>query len=227
MDAALIASAALLGFAGAPHCTAMCGAACAAVTGRGPGTASSLTFHVARVAGYAAAGAVAAASVGALAALGQWSPALRPLWTLAHVAALALGLWLIWSGRQPAWLERYGRRDTVTVGANGWQRLRGPTEAAVAGSLWFAWPCGLLQSALVVAALANGPAGGAGAMAAFGVASGIGLAAGPWLWMRLGGSAAAGSAAWAVRAAGTLLVASSGFALGHGLWATVAAYCGF
>lgn len=227
MDAALIASAALLGFAGAPHCAAMCGAACAAVTGRGTATTAGLSFHIARVAGYATAGAVAAASVGALASLGQWSPALRPLWTLAHVAALTLGLWLIWSGRQPAWLERYGRRDTAAASATGWQRMRGPAEAAVAGSLWFAWPCGLLQSALVVAALANGPAGGAGAMAAFGVASGIGLVAGPWLYVRLGGSAAAGSAAWAVRAAGALLVAGSGWALGHGLWDTVAAYCGF
>lgn len=227
MDAALIASAALLGFAGSPHCAAMCGAACAAVTGRGPAGASSLSFHVARVAGYAVAGAVAAASVGALAQLGQWSPALRPLWTLAHVAAFALGIWLILKGRQPAWLERYGRRQDAPAAAGGWQRVRGPAEAAVAGGLWFAWPCGLLQSALVVAALANGPAGGAGAMAAFGIASGLGLAAGPWLWMRLGGSAAAGSSAWAVRVAGALLAATSGWALGHGLWQTVAAYCGF
>lgn len=223
MDAALVVSAALLGFAGAPHCAAMCGAACTALTGRRPGGAASVGFHGARVAGYAAAGAVAAASVGALAQLGQWSPALRPLWTLAHVAALSLGLWLLWSGRQPAWLERFGRRTAAPSG--GWQRLRGPTEATVAGGLWFAWPCGLLQSVLVIAALANGPAGGAAAMAAFGVASGLGLVAGPWLWMRLGGTAAAGRSTWAVRAAGALLAATSGWAIGHGLWETVVAYC--
>lgn len=218
-----MASAALLGVAGAPHCAAMCGAACAAFSGRSPGGAAGLAFHTARAAGYATAGAVAAASVGALAQLGQWSPALRPLWTLVHVAALGLGVWLLFSGRQPAWLERFGRRPPAAAG--GWQRLRGPAEAAAAGSLWFAWPCGLLQSALVVAALANGPAGGAAAMAAFAAASGLGLAAGPWLFTRLGGSAAAGGSRWAVRAAGGMLAAASGWALGHGLWETVAAYC--
>lgn len=224
MDAALAVSAALLGVAGAPHCAAMCGAACAAFGGRQPGSASSIAFHTARAAGYAAAGAVAAASVGALAQLGQWAPVLRPLWTLVHVAAFALGLWLLVTARQPAWLERFGRRPAAPA-AGGWQRLRGPTEAAVAGGLWFAWPCGLLQSALVVAALANGPAGGAAAMAAFAVASGAGLVAGPWLFTRLGGSAAAGGSRWAVRAAGLMLAGASGWALGHGLWETVAAYC--
>lgn len=225
MDAALIASAALLGLAGAPHCAAMCGAACAAVTRRGQG-AGQLAFHAARVAGYAATGAIAAASVGTLAQLGQLSPALRPLWTLLHVAALALGLWLMVTGRQPGWLERLGRSGReLAPQAGGWQRMRGPGQAAVAGGLWFAWPCGLLQSALIVAALANSPAGGAAAMGAFAIVSGAGLALGPWLWMRLGGSMAATSSPWAVRAAGGLLLAASGWAVGHGLWEQVAAYC--
>lgn len=226
MDAALIASAALLGLAGTPHCAAMCGAACAAVTRRGQG-AGQTSFHIARVAGYAATGAVAAASVGTLAQLGQWSPALRPLWTLLHVAALALGLWLLVTGRQPGWLERLGRGGReFAPQAGGWQRMRGPGQAALAGGLWFAWPCGLLQSALVIAALASSPAGGAAAMGAFAAVSGAGLALGPWLWMRLGGGAAASAAApWAVRAAGALLLAASGWAVGHGLWVQVAAFC--
>jgi hypothetical protein len=63
-------------------------------------------------AGYAAAGAVAS-SVSALGELGQLSPALRPLWGLAHMAALALGIWLLLTGRQPAWLDRLGRGATL------------------------------------------------------------------------------------------------------------------
>ena len=98
MDFALVISALMLGLAGAPHCAAMCGAACAAAT-RGGGTSVPVAFHLSRVAGYTLAGAVAASSVGLLSALGQASPALRPLWTLAHAAALALGLWLMWNGR--------------------------------------------------------------------------------------------------------------------------------
>ncbi len=226
MDAALIASAALLGAAGTPHCAAMCGAACAAVTRRGQG-AGQVAFHLARIGGYAATGAVAAASVGTLARLGQWSPAFKPLWTLLHVGAAALGLWLLVKGRQPHWLERLGASGRqLAPQAGGWQRLRGPGEAALAGGLWFAWPCGLLQSALVIAALADHPAAGAAAMGAFALASSAGLVIGPWLWLRAGGSAAAAAASpLAVRAAGLLLVGASGWALGHGLWAQVYAYC--
>ena len=104
MDPALIASAALLGLAGAPHCTAMCGAPCAAAIGRQGGWAPTAAFHLARVASYAVAGAVVASAVGALALLSQLSPALRPLWTMVHALVLALGLWLLWTGRQPAWM---------------------------------------------------------------------------------------------------------------------------
>ncbi|MFO1270113.1 MAG: sulfite exporter TauE/SafE family protein [Rubrivivax sp.] len=224
MDGALVVSATLLGLAGAPHCTAMCGAACTAISRRAPGNAGTVAFHVARVAGYAAAGAVVAASVGALAALGRWSPALRPLWTLVQLAALGLGLWLLVTGRQPAFLERLGRA-TRAAPADGWQRMRGPAEAALAGGLWFAWPCGLLQSALLVAALANGPAAGAAAMAGFALASSVGLLAAPWLWLKMGGATAAGGGTWPVRAAGALLAAASAWALGHGLWMQVWAWC--
>ncbi len=227
MDLALVVSALMLGLAGAPHCVAMCGAACAALTGQGG--AAGWVFHATRLAGYAVAGGVAAGSVGALASLAAASPALRPLWTLAHAAALALGLWLAWHGRQPAWLESLGRRRGIDApDATGWQRMRGPGRAAVAGGLWIAWPCGLLQSALVVAALANTPAAGAAAMAAFAVASGSGLALGPWLWRRFsasGGAAASLGGVWAVRFAGVLLAAASAWALGHDLLVRFVAWC--
>jgi len=107
MDQALLLSAVLMGLAGTPHCLAMCGAACTAVTGGG--AAPRLwAFHLGRLLSYSLAGAVVAASVGSLAAMGQAVAALRPLWTLVHMAALALGLFLVWRGRQPAWMERLG-----------------------------------------------------------------------------------------------------------------------
>ena len=229
MDLALVLSALMLGVAGAPHCVAMCGAACTAIVPPGQ-RAASWAFHATRIAGYAVAGALAASSVNLLASLGELSPALRPLWTLAHAAALALGVWLMWHGRQPAWLENLGRgaqRAAARPDASGWQKLKGPTRAAAAGSVWFAWPCGLLQSALVVAALANTAASGAAVMGAFALTSGAGLALGPWLWLRLGGRAGASSAGavWATRAAGALLAVASGWALGHGLWMDWQAYC--
>jgi sulfite exporter TauE/SafE len=229
MDLALLFSALALALAGVPHCTAMCAAPCAAAVGgpaQGQG-ARMWAFHGARILAYAAAGAVAASSVGALARLAEWSPVLRPLWTLLHALALALGLWLLWHGRQPAWLESLGRGShRAAAPAAGWQRVKGPIRSGVAGSLWVAWPCGLLQSALLLAALANGAAAGALVMGGFAVVTATGLVLGPGLWAWLGGGAVAARAAvWGVRLAGASLVAASGWALSHGLWQRVAAYC--
>lgn len=228
MDLALVLSALLLGLSGAPHCIAMCGATSAAAV-HGGGGRSIVAFHAARALSYALAGAIAAASVGALAAAGQWVAALRPLWTLVHVAALGLGLWLLWQGRQPAWLERLGRGATAGVthrGEGGWQRLKGPARSGAIGLSWVAWPCGLLQSALLVAALANTAWGGALVMAAFAGASSVGLLVGPALLVRLSASGQAWlTSAMAVRLSGAILALASTWALGHGLWMRVAAWC--
>lgn len=228
----LIASASVLGLAGLPHCAAMCAAPCAAACGGAPGEfrARAWAFQLARLAGYATAGAVAAGSVGALASLSQWSPALRPVWAMFHALVLVLGVWFIWQGRQPAWMSNLGRTPAAATVSlpQGWQRVQGPARAAAAGAVWVAWPCGLLQSALLVASLANSAAGGALAMAGFALASSAGLVAGPWLWARLRGSGPAGwSERTLVRVSGLLLVAGSGFALGSGVWHQVAAYCGW
>jgi len=58
MDAPLILAGLAMGVAASPHCVVMCGAPCAALT---QGSArSSAGFHVGRVLGYAAGGALAA-----------------------------------------------------------------------------------------------------------------------------------------------------------------------
>ncbi|HEY6512940.1 MAG TPA: sulfite exporter TauE/SafE family protein [Burkholderiaceae bacterium] len=230
MNGALIAAAALMGLAGAPHCTAMCSAACSVTVRRcapaHPG-AGSAGFLAGRAAGYAAAGALAAWLVSSLAQLAASAPALRALWSLFHLAALALGLWLVVLARQPAWLERFGVAEPARAPA-GLAFVSGPVRAGAAGLAWFALPCGLLQSALVMAALADGPLGGAAVMAAFALTSSIGLALVPVLvrrWVARDGKSAY-SAGWAIRLAGLGLVATSGWALGHGLWERVATWCG-
>ena len=229
MDQALLLSAILLGLAGTPHCLAMCGAACTAASG---GRAQGLAWlHLGRLLGYALAGSVAAASIGSLAALGQAVAALRPLWTLVHLAALALGLYLLWQGRQPAWMERRGRpRAAGAVAHRGstWQAIKLPARRAGLGLAWVAWPCGLLQSALLVAALANTPWHGALVMAGFAAASAAGLVLGPALWWHVSGGRSLGgalSATAAVRWAGAALALASAWALGHGVWMRVAAWC--
>lgn len=227
-DAALITGAALLGLAGTPHCAAMCAGPCAAASA-GQGPAGLWAFHVARAAGYAAAGAVAAASVGALAGLAQLAPALRPLWTLMQLAMLGLGLWMLVAGRQPAWMGSVGRVP-AGAGAGGWQPVsapRMPVKAAVAGALWAAWPCGLLQSALLMASLAGSASAGAVAMTGFAIASSAGLVLAPWAWQRLRrGSSRGALDRHLVRLAGLMLVVAAAYAMGHGLWQQVAAWCG-
>ena len=222
MNSALAVTGLVMGLAGGPHCIAMCGAACAGVAracgGPRPGRAM-LAVHAGRIFSYAVGGAVVAGSVSALAG---WAPTvawLRPMWSMVHLAALALGLWLLWAARQPAWLSSFGQhlgRRLATV-PGGVPRPHGTARAALVGSFWVAWPCGLLQSALVVAALASGPVSGAAVMAAFGVGSAASLWAGPALWWRLAGaSSGVASQAIAVRLAGLVLASASAWALAQG-----------
>jgi len=233
MQTSLVLTALLMGLAGGPHCVAMCGATCTAMGRSTAGhTASSAsgsntrvlwTFQLGRLAGYSAMGGLAAASMQGLGWLSIQSAALRPVWTLLHVAAALLGLMLLWQARQPVWLDIgarkvWGRIHTVTQGS-------GKASAAaplVLGVAWSLLPCGLLYSALLVAALSPGPVEGAGVMALFALGSGVSLMAGPWLWLRLRGP---GSGAWAIRLAGGALLASSVWALWIGLVHDTAPWC--
>lgn len=215
-----------MGLAGGPHCLAMCAAPCQAVIGAGavqlteqplrwqPARAAArwrrtALFHGGRVLGYALAGALAAWAMASLAWLTQQTSVLRPLWAMTHVAMLAWALMMMAQARQPAWLERGGRLL--------WQRvqplLARPGGVLAAGGGWALMPCGLLYSALLVAALSNGPLQGALSMAGFALGSGLWLLAGPLLWGRLRQRVNHWRASWGTRLAGLLLFAVATWAL--------------
>ena len=222
MDAPLVIAGFALGIAAAPHCVLMCGAPCAALS-RG-GRVDGALFQAGRVVGYSAGGAVAAASIGALAAWSQHSPVLRPLWTLLHLALLALGLWWLARGRPPQWLQR----DMSIVPVRFAKRRAPRWRAGLAGLAWVAWPCAAVQSALLLAALADSAVAGALVMAAFALASMPALLAAPWAWARL--QSVRGVSAGQVRTigyriAGAGLLIASGWALTHGVWERVVAWC--
>jgi len=222
MNGPLVAAGFALGFAATPHCALMCGAPCAALTG---GCRRSVAgFHAGRIAGYMAGGALAAGSMALLGAWSQAAPALRPLWTALHLGFLALGLWWLLGVRAlPAPGAQVMGVPVRVVGAS-----RRPWRAGAAGLAWVAWPCGALQAALLLAALADDATGGALVMAAFALGSMPALAVAPWLWARvtaLRDIAPARIAAFGRRLAGLGLVLGSGWALTHGLWARVAAWC--
>ena len=188
----------------------MCGAACAGIgQAAGPRKNSAmLTFQLGRIIGYSSLGALAAASMQGLGWLTVQSAALRPVWTLFHVATAVLGLLLLWKAQQPVWLEQAGKAIWQRARSLAWGRGRG--VPLVIGALWTFLPCGLLYSALLVAALSNSAVEGALVMALFALGTSVSMMAGPWLWLRLGGR---GAGDWGVRLAGLVLAASSVWAL--------------
>lgn len=223
MSFALAFSALLMGLAGGPHCIAMCGAACAGLTraGRGTPARSMWAFHAGRLAGYSAAGAAAAFTVQSLGWLTSNMSALRPVWTLFHLAVLAWGLMLVTLARQPMWVSNAGR--------SVWTRVRPMATARggvfATGVLWALMPCGLLYSALLVASLSGGPLEGAASMALFALGSGLSLALAPALLERLAQWGNRFREDWGTRAAGALLVLVAAWALWMDLSHRVAMWC--
>jgi uncharacterized protein len=223
MSVALALSALVMGVAGGPHCAAMCGAACGGLARAGKSPVRSLwVFQAGRVAGYSAAGAAAAFAVDNLAWLTTQTAALRPVWTLFHVAVLAWGLMLVARARQPVWVSNAGR--TVWSRVRPMAGRRGGIFAA--GALWAFMPCGLLYSALLVASLAGSPLEGAAAMALFALGSGVSLGLAPWLLAQLRRAGDGARREWGTRAAGALLVAVTLWALWIDMAHRVALWCG-
>ena len=219
-----------MGLAGGPHCVAMCGAACAGIgrSNNGDCSRSMWVFQLGRLLGYTLLGATVAMSMQGLGWLSVHSAVLRPVWTLFHVAAAGLGAALLWRARQPVWLE--GAARTVWRWVGHWVGGRSaalPGTAAVRaplvlGVLWAFLPCGLLYSALLVAALTNSWLEGAAVMALFALGSSVSLMAGPWLWLRLRRQQ---SGQWAIRLAGLALLVTSAWALWMGLLHDTAPWC--
>lgn len=226
MFLALASTVFLMGLAGGMHCLAMCAAPCAAVVGAGRGATPgeqtvhwsppralqrrrTALFHLGRLLGYGAAGALAALTMDGLAWLGGHSASLRPLWSLMHALILAWGLAMLVRARQPAWMETAGRLV--------WSRVqpvvRRPGGLFLMGMAWALLPCGLLYTALMTAALSGSPAAGALCMVLFGAGSGLWLVAGPWAWNWLRNGPGRNFQEWGARAAGLVLCILGGWAL--------------
>lgn len=214
MQSSLATTALLMGLVGGPHCVAMCGAACAGLAQRSnaKGWRTLMGFQIGRLLGYSILGALAGAAMQGIGWLTVYSAALRPLWSLFHVAMAVIGLVLLFQARQPNWMALAGKQL--------WQRARAlaldkPTGLPVViGMLWALLPCGLLYSALLVAGLSGQALAGAGVMALFALGTSVSMVLGPWLWLRLRGNR---DGSWGVRLAGLALTSSA-------LWALWMAY---
>lgn len=228
MSTTLAVTALLMGLAGGPHCAAMCGAACAGISRMGPRQKSASSsralwsFQAGRLLGYSLAGAAAALAVQSLAWLTANTAALRPVWTLFHLAVLLWGLMLLAQARQPVWATNAGRVV--------WSRLRPLATARggvfATGTLWAFMPCGLLYSALLVASLSGGPLQGALAMALFAAGSSVSLMLVPWLYDKLQDRGNKFRQEWGTRVAGGLLVLAAAWALWADAFHRFAEWCG-
>ncbi len=250
MNTSLLLTAFLMGLFGGPHCLAMCGATCVGLSKSNGlnGQVAVLEFQMGRVIGYSALGSIGAVSVQGVGWLSIHSALFRPVWGLFHVSALLIGLVLIWRAEQPLWLDSLAKdiwRKVATQGRmNSLPFIRfGPIAL---GILWALLPCGLLYSALWVAALSANPLEGALVMSAFTLGSALVLMAGPFIWRAIKSvdsiylisfkihaapksaalsSNASTDGAWGVRLAGLALVAVSCYALWHGLVQNQAPWC--
>ncbi|MFM8863781.1 MAG: sulfite exporter TauE/SafE family protein [Limnohabitans sp.] len=222
MQSSLALTALLMGLAGGPHCVAMCGAACAGLAkAAGARRHQALgAFQLGRLLGYSLLGGLAAFSVQGLGWLTTQSAAIRPLWTLLHLTAMALGVVLVLQARQPVWLEQPARRLWTRV--RQLHDRRRTLAPLLVGVLWALMPCGLLYSALMVAALSGHPLDGALTMGLFAIGSSLSLWVGPWLWLRL---QALGDGTWGMRLAGLALFTVSAWGLWMGLVHDQAPWC--
>ncbi|MBK7948963.1 MAG: sulfite exporter TauE/SafE family protein [Deltaproteobacteria bacterium] len=223
----IVGSALVLGFAGSVHCIGMCGGIAGALAQLSPrpGPAAAATRSLLHSAGRIASYATAGAAAGAFGQLFAFSDsALLPIRVLLGLVIVGIGLQIGLTGRAAPALERAGQAI--------WRRLSpltrriGRPEHAwqifAMGVVWGWLPCGLVYSALLLAAGSGEPATGALAMAAFGIgtlpavlaASGLAAAL-----ARLGGALAVR------RSAGALLVAFGLWSV-IGTWAMAGAHAG-
>lgn len=213
-----------MGLVGGPHCLVMCAAPCSVVVGGKAASEEKVVavrglqsrqwlrtalFHLGRISGYALLGGIAAVAMESLSWVTSQTTALQKLWTLMHVAVMAWGLAMVVQARQPAWLERAGR--SVWARVQPW--VTAPGGSLAAGFAWALMPCGLLYSAVLVAALSGGAWQGALSMAAFAVGGAVWLLAGPWLWQLGQSRINAVRAQWGTRIAGFMLISVAGWAL--------------
>jgi sulfite exporter TauE/SafE len=222
MQTSLALTALIMGLAGGPHCVAMCGAACAGI-GHAAGEHQKralMSFQVGRWVGYGLMGGLAAFSVQALGWLTVESAALRPVWSMLHVGAVVLGLLLIWQAKQPVWLDQSAQKLWARI--RGFNARWGSAAPALVGMLWAFMPCGLLYSALMVAALTGHVLEGALTMACFALGSGVSLGLAPWMLLKL---QKLGDGAWGMRLAGLALALTSGWGLWMGLAHNQAPWC--
>jgi sulfite exporter TauE/SafE len=168
-----------MGLMGGPHCIVMCGAPCTAISSQG--FRQVWQFHLGRILGYGVLGGVAAYSVNSLAWFSNQSMSLHPIWTFFHGFIFVWGLLMLIYAKQPQWIDHIGESIWNTI-----QKFSKTLRSNfLLGVLWSLMPCGLLYSALLVAALTLNILNGTLSMMFFALGTSISLVVSPIIWMKI------------------------------------------
>jgi sulfite exporter TauE/SafE len=184
----------------------MCGAACTSISQTSAKPYAIQLFHLGRLCGYAAMGAIATFAIQSIAWLSTYSAILHPLWTFFHVLVFFWGMLLLVYARQPVWVDQAGR--SIWRHVKKLSLIQGGNFYI--GMLWALMPCGLLYSALIISSFNGNPLGGALSMAAFAIGSSVSLFFAPWLWLKLKTNLVE---PYGMRLAGLLLSSASAWAI--------------
>jgi sulfite exporter TauE/SafE len=166
MDSTPLATFAV-GLAGAGHCLGMCGGITAALSLGGAGPAIQPAYHAGRLASYTLLGGLVGAASGSL-ETAAWTLWLR---YLAGALLVAMGLYIADWWRGLVWLERLGALlwRPVQSATRHWLPPRLARHGFALGLCWGLMPCGLIYSALALAATRQSAADGALTMFSFGL----------------------------------------------------------
>jgi len=171
---AMLPVAFLAGLLGSGHCLGMCGPVVVLLetdtaSGGTPGWLRRLTYNAGRASFYILLGAVAGGLGFVITRSLGLDIGLRVFRWLAAGLVIALGLSLAFNLNLLRGLESGGARlwQHIQPLAKRVLPIRSPTQAYAAGLLWGALPCGLVYSAVALAASTGRADGGALLMAAF------------------------------------------------------------
>jgi hypothetical protein len=168
VDFALIFPAAFLtGFFGSTHCLGMCGAIVVLFEQQSRAGMHRwlrrMLYNLGRLGFYLLLGAIAGSASAVIVATAGARTALLVLRLIAGLLVIAIGLNLLFNWNFTRFLE--------AAGGGIWKRLsplarhvlpvESPARAISAGFLWGALPCGLVYSAVAMAATSGNPTGGA------------------------------------------------------------------
>ena len=160
-----------MGLLGAGHCFGMCGGIATAISFGSPEKAKLayvLFYNMGRILSYSIFGALAG---GMIAMVSHYSGALLWLRCLTGVMMILLGLYLGQFYNGLVFLERIGQKiwRYISPLASKLLPLKSPVAALPFGFLWGWLPCGMVYSALSLAALSSNSLEGFMLMLAFGM----------------------------------------------------------